>query len=77
MNERAPQPAHIVRKASAWRWPGIWIVPVVALVIALYLGWRSYSERGPETLGDLVEGYVEHCRLHGGSWAQVGSARRL
>ncbi|RAY16582.1 hypothetical protein DPM19_05305 [Actinomadura craniellae] len=23
---------------------------------------------------DLVEGYVEHCRLHGHSWAQIGAA---
>jgi paraquat-inducible protein B len=37
----APEPES--GRRIAW----VWLVPIIALVIALGVAWRTYSERGP------------------------------
>jgi paraquat-inducible protein B len=32
---------------SGWRLSAVWLVPLIALVIALGVAWKTYSERGP------------------------------
>ena len=32
---------------SGWRLSAVWLVPLVALVIALGVAWKTYSDRGP------------------------------
>lgn len=32
---------------SGWRLSAVWLVPLIALVIALGVAWRTYSDRGP------------------------------
>ncbi len=35
------------REESSWRISAVWLVPLIALVIALGVAWKSYSDRGP------------------------------
>ncbi|MGI8334213.1 Clp protease N-terminal domain-containing protein [Actinomadura scrupuli] len=42
--------------------------------IALLRAAVAMAEQLRGLADELVEGYVEHCRLHGGSWAQIGTA---
>ena len=32
---------------AGWRLSAVWLVPLIALVIALGVAWRTYSDRGP------------------------------
>ncbi|MBL6456006.1 MCE family protein [Belnapia sp. T6] len=47
MSEAAPPPAEPVVRARRRRISLVWLVPIVALLVAGYLGWRTLSERGP------------------------------
>src|SRR5688572_8078379 len=42
-----PAPAVEAPKESSWRISPVWLVPLLALIIALAVAWRTYSERGP------------------------------
>jgi paraquat-inducible protein B len=41
-----PQPVDAHHRRSALS--GIWLVPIVAAIIAFYLGWQSYAQHGAE-----------------------------
>ncbi|MEM1092791.1 MAG: MlaD family protein [Pseudomonadota bacterium] len=45
MNE--PIKAPEISKAGASRWSVVWLVPVLAAVLALAVAWQSHSEKGP------------------------------
>ena len=48
MTDDAPAEDARLRKGRiGFRLPGIWIVPIVAALIALYLGYRNYASEGP------------------------------
>ncbi|SDB69025.1 PqiB family protein [Belnapia rosea] len=47
MSGTQEQPAEAERRLRRRRISPIWLVPVVALLIAGYLGWRTYVDRGP------------------------------
>lgn len=45
------QPPHVQIESTAQSWRSqlsiVWIIPIVALIIALAVAWQSYSSRGP------------------------------
>ena len=45
------QPPHVQIESTAQSWRSqlsiVWIIPIVALIIALAVVWQSYSSRGP------------------------------
>lgn len=49
MPETAPPAPEIEAPApeSGWRLSAVWLVPLIALVIALGVAWKTYSDRGP------------------------------
>ena len=48
MNDAAPNvPIKPVRRSLRERFSVVWLIPLVALLIALGVAWTSYSERGP------------------------------
>jgi len=59
----AAEPAEIKRKKR--RFSLVWLIPIVALLIAGFLGWRTFSEQGPtititwQAGGDLAAGKTE------------------
>ena len=46
--EVAPPEVASPRLRRGWHFSLIWLIPLVALVLAVYLGWRNQAERGPE-----------------------------
>jgi paraquat-inducible protein B len=48
MTNEEPEAAVIRQHRFAMRLPGIWLVPIVAALIALYLGYRNFAHEGPE-----------------------------
>ena len=42
--ENGPPDAHVRSRRS---FPVVWIIPIVALAIAAFLGWRALYDRGP------------------------------
>ena len=44
-----PPPVRIepARKSMAQRFSIVWVIPILALAIALGVAWQSYNERGP------------------------------
>jgi paraquat-inducible protein B len=43
----APEVEPATAETASWRLSPVWLVPLFALVIALGVAWRTYSERGP------------------------------
>ncbi|MEM9532408.1 MAG: MlaD family protein, partial [Pseudomonadota bacterium] len=54
MNE--PITAPKVSKATGSRWSVVWLVPVLAAVLALAVAWQTYSEKGPLVEIHLADG---------------------
>lgn len=64
---RPEQPRALVRRSR--RWSSVWVVPLVALALCLWLVWKNYRDTGPlarvrfETADSLISGKTEvRCR---------------
>lgn len=64
---RPEAPRALVRRSR--RWSSVWVVPLVALTLCLWLVWKNYRDAGPvarvsfETADSLVSGKTEvRCR---------------
>ncbi|HEX4171216.1 MAG TPA: MlaD family protein, partial [Acetobacteraceae bacterium] len=55
MNEAPPEPPE-ARVRTPSRFSLIWLVPVVAAAIAIYLGWHTLASRGPLITIDFASG---------------------
>lgn len=77
MSEESAEPRAIIRHRR--RWSGVWLVPVLALIVAGGLVWKHYAERGPiayvrfETAESIRAGTTEiRCRS-----VRVGVVERI
>jgi paraquat-inducible protein B len=77
MSEESAEPRAIVRHRR--RWSSVWLVPLLALVVAGGLVWQHYAERGPiayvsfETADSIKAGVTEvKCRS-----VRVGVVERI
>ena len=63
MSEESAEPRAIVRRRR--RWSSVWFVPAVALVVAGWLVWKNYADKGPvvkvsfETADSIEAGKTE------------------
>ena len=42
-----PPPEGPIASANTTRFSAIWLIPIIALVVAAFLGWQAISDRGP------------------------------
>lgn len=67
MSETSEEPRAVVRRRR--RWSSVWVVPAVALIVAGWLIWKNYHDKGPlvqvrfETADSIEAGSTEvRCR---------------
>ncbi|WP_193214373.1 intermembrane transport protein PqiB [Luteolibacter marinus] len=77
MSEESDEPRAIVRRRR--RWSSVWVVPIVALLVAGWLVWKNYHDKGPlvfvtfETADSIVAGTTEvRCRS-----VRIGMVERI